>query len=149
MYTDTEIRLSAMNFLARREHSKLELRQKISRTFSGVSEQIESVIDQLASENLQSDDRFTESFIRSRDGRFGPVRITSELRQRGICHSVISLHLPDANDEYWDEVAVGVREKKFGESLSLSHGDKAKQIRFLMYRGFTGQQASRTLQSCR
>ncbi len=98
------------------------------------------VIDNLRAEGLQSDERFTEAFVHIRvDRGYGPLRISQELQQRGVCDSLISrfmcLEEPD-----WRQHAREAREKRFGTSLPTDYKDRAKQSRFLQSRGFSGEQ---------
>jgi regulatory protein len=75
---------SALNLLARREHSRMELTQKLKlRNFS--ENEISQTIEQLTQQDLQSDKRFAECYMRSRAEKgFGPVRIKFELREKGV-----------------------------------------------------------------
>lgn len=139
MELQQRIRDSALNFLAIREHSRLELRQKLLRR-DFPSELIDPVLNQLSADNLQSDVRFTESFIRSRTNKGqGFLRIRYELQQLGI-NSVLIAEYLDENDERWLQLAQQVRTKKFGDTLPRDPKQKAKQIRFLQYRGFSATQ---------
>lgn len=133
------VRLAAMNFLARREHSADELRQKLARRFDDQS-LIEVVLQRLAEENLQSDLRFAEAFVamRYRQGK-GPLRINHELSQKGVSGGLIDRFL-DASDERWTQLAREVRERRFGSEPPREPKDKARQMRFLQYRGFSGDQ---------
>ncbi len=129
----------AMNWLARREHSLAELRDKLaSREFEPAT--IEETIAALAREGLVSDERFAESFIaaRMRKGQ-GPVRIRAELKKRGVAAAMVQQHIDQAGRD-WFALAADVRRKKFGEQLPAEYKDKAKQMRFLEYRGFDGEQ---------
>lgn len=134
-----DIRLAAMDLLARREHSRLELRQKLLKRFSGESEQIEIEIDQLTMEGLQSDARLAEAFIRARTNRGqGPSKIRMELKGKGVSSDDISLAFEEAEID-WFALANDVAYKKFGD---LSEHDvdvhmKAKVSRFLQQRGFS------------
>ena len=78
------IRAKAIELLARREHSWLELRQKlVQRGFSSSS--IELVLDQLMEDRLLHEGRYAELYVCSRvDRGYGPLRIAGELRERGI-----------------------------------------------------------------
>ena len=77
----------AMNLLARREHSRAELKEKLlKREFE--PDEVEATVASLADRNLISDERFAESFATGRIRRGqGPVRIRQELRQRGFLNS--------------------------------------------------------------
>lgn len=132
-------RNAAMNWLARREHSFAELRTKLAaRDYS--SEDIDKTLKELAADGLVSDERFAESFIaaRMRKGQ-GPVRIKMELEKRGVDAELIRLYTDDAGLE-WHSLAKQVRLKKFGDDRPADFKAKARQMRFLEYRGFTGEQ---------
>lgn len=126
----------AMNWLARREHTQAELRAKLAERDFSVDE-IESAVAALAAEGLVSDDRFAESFITSRARRGqGPVRIRMDLQQRGVSAELIAIHL-DARSPEWLRLAREVRARKFGADIPADFKEKARQMRFLEYRGFT------------
>ncbi|MBI4005742.1 MAG: regulatory protein RecX [Gammaproteobacteria bacterium] len=133
------IRKRALVFLARREHSAAELLRKL-KTREADDAAIRSVIEKLQKEGLQSDNRFIEAFIHSRVARgYGPVRITQELRSRGISDDLVHLHV-DMHDPEWQQRASRARNKRFGHQLPTNYQDKAKQSRFLQQRGFSGEQ---------
>jgi regulatory protein len=138
------VRATAMNLLARREHSTQELRDKLlARGFE--DDEIMPALQTLSREGLLSDERFTESFIHSRMARgSGPVKIRAELRQRGVADEVIADWL-DERDHAWLERAEAVRCKKFGTALPVDYKEKARQARFLQYRGFSAEQTRHVL----
>ncbi|MEX1032639.1 MAG: regulatory protein RecX [Cellvibrionaceae bacterium] len=137
--TIAAVRYAAMSLLARREHCRLELRQKLARRFSDHAELIDTVVQNLADEALQSDSRFVEAFVsmRKRKGQ-GPIRITNELKLRGIDETLTHCYL-DPNDEQWISIAHSVCLRKYG-ALASKAGPRAKQMRFLQYRGFSTEQ---------
>jgi len=122
--------------LARREHSKAELLQKLSqRGFEASDIQLE--IEKLAANELQSDKRFTENFIRYQTNRgYGPIRIRINLINRGITEDLIE-HFLKISDNTWLRNAREVWEKRFKSELPKDNKMRAKQINFLKYRGFT------------
>ncbi|MEP0203271.1 MAG: regulatory protein RecX [Halioglobus sp.] len=130
-----DVRLAAMNLLARREHSLKELRRKLLRRFDD-PEIVDFQVRRLADDNLQCDKRFAESFVRQ--GIFkghGPARVRQDLRQRGItdteCDSAIEVCEVD-----WTALAEAVFAKKFGAKAPGDAKEKARRIRFMQYRGF-------------
>lgn len=125
--------------LARREHSRKELARKLgARGFN--TEVIDSVLEQLALEGLQSDLRYAESYLNSRIRKgYGPVRITQELRERGIHDDVIENTIHDL-DVDWMLQLQEVRTKKFGTEFPSDFKEQARESRFLQYRGFTSEQ---------
>ena len=128
----------AMNWLARREYSLAELRTKLAeREFT--ADVVEATVAALAADNLVSDERFAEALVavRVRKGQ-GPVRISAELKRRGVNRELIHLNLNEAGLE-WNNLACEVRRKKFGAMMPADFKEKARQMRFLEYRGFTGE----------
>lgn len=129
----------AMNLLARRENSVAELRIKLLKADFNVDD-INAVIDKLTESNLQSDQRFTENYLRYRAQRgFGSRRIQQELKERGITADLINDALA-TSDIDWFSLAHTARYKRFGEQSFKDYKDRAKQQRFLQYRGFTHEQ---------
>jgi len=128
-----------MDFLSRREYSRFELAQKLTRkSFESII--IDAVLLQLQIENLLSDQRFVESFVHSRIHKgYGPLHIQQALRQRGITGELLEQALEN-NDENWTELACRVRQKRFGDVLPKNWQEKIKQSRFLRYRGFSSVQ---------
>jgi len=124
---------AALKILIRREHSQLELSNKLKlKGFDGVD--IKHSINLLIEQKYQSDERFSEAFIlmRYNQGK-GPVIISSELKKRGIESFELSIF-------DWFELAKKVREKKFGKNLPSDYKTRVKQKRFLKSRGFNFDQ---------
>ncbi len=130
---------AACALLARREQSARELRGKLAeRGYSG--EVIGSTLARLVEQGLQSDQRFAEAFLRSRllKGQ-GPERVRRELGEHGIAGDAVRA-LFDAEQPDWWALAAAVRTRKFGEGQPHDYAEKARQMRFLQYRGFTLEQ---------
>ena len=130
-----EARKKAMDFLARREYGQTELIKKLAD--KGYDRSVaEQAVNKLTEDGLQSDQRFAEAFVQSRinQGK-GPVRIRLDLGQRGVGDAVIEFAIEDASAN-WFEVARDVRLRKFGTGKPSDFKAKAKQMRFLQYRGF-------------
>jgi len=141
-----EARKKAMDLLARREHARAELEQKLA-SAGFDAEVAEEAVQRLVDEGLQSDRRFVESFVQSRirQGK-GPVRIHADLGQQGISAGLVDEALEAAGAD-WYELAREARVKKFGRSLPLEFKDKARQMRFLQYRGFEPDQIQAAVSS--
>lgn len=136
----------ALDLLARREHSAVELRRKLVRRGVGEGE-AEELVAGLAGARLQSDGRFTEQYAASRRERgYGPLRIAAELRERGITGELIA-RLAGTNDPDWGERARAARDKRFGATRPGNARERARQERFLQYRGFTSEQIRRAFDS--
>ena len=134
-----EARRKAMDYLARREYGQAELRHKLAG--AGFSrDAAERAVDQLAADGLQDDARFAEGFVQARANRGkGPVTIRSELAQRGLDAGVVNDALA-ASGVDWSALAREVRLKKFGADAPGTWKEKARQMRFLQYRGFDSEQ---------
>ena len=130
--------------MARREHSRRELTHKLARACDDQG-LIEELLDKLSMEGLQSDERFTESFVNHRisSGK-GPLKIKQELLERGIEKFVIERYLESCSVD-WQLQAEMVRVKKFGECSPVNNVEKSKQSRFLLNRGFSSQLISQLL----
>ena len=130
-----EARKKAMDYLARREYGQRELEQKlIAAGFESVT--VAATVDKLTGEGLQDDRRFIENFVHSRinQGK-GPIRVRQELGERGLNAGMIEAVLEDVAED-WYALARLVRDKKFGPGLPRDFKEKARQMRFLQYRGF-------------
>lgn len=129
----------AMRLLATREHSQHELQRKLTQK-GHAAEWVDEVITQLSAQDLQSDERFVETFINSRRERGqGPKRIQIELQQHQIPPDMIESYL-DASDPNWHAAAEKVRSKKFGGAIPNDYKARMQQAKFLEYRGFSHQQ---------
>lgn len=139
-----DVRRAAMDLLARREYGRRELAGRLAgRGMPG--ELIEQILDDLARENLQSDARFAEAFVSARIGRGqGPVRIRVELEHKGIDSGLVDEAL-EASDTDWGTLAGEVRRKRFGSSAPEDFKARARQARFLQYRGFASEHVRRAL----
>ncbi len=95
------------------------------------------MLQALATDRLQDDRRFVESYVEGRAARgYGPVRIGAELRQRGIDESLVRMVLAECGID-WATAAATAGRKKFGERAPRDPAEVARRMRFLEYRGFT------------
>ena len=127
----------AIGLLARREHSRVELARKLQRHL-GPDEtlaDIERVLDRLQQQDLLSDRRFAASLVRQRSSRYGDLRLTRDLRERGV---------PDADAEAALQGVQGTEARRAHETwarrfdtLPTSREERGRQGRYLQARGFT------------
>ncbi len=130
-------RAAAVRMLSRREHAALELEQKL--IGKGCDEAVAAdVLHWCQQHGLQSDDRFTDSFVRQRRERlYGPRRIRAELAGKGVADELISTHLDDEQD--WLAVA---RQFIARKTVDLrEYRQRGKVYQALLRRGFTAEQA--------
>lgn len=134
-----------LKLLTRRDHSRVELTRKLAA--KGYEPKVIEDALAFASEKAWvCEERFIESYIQMRKRRgYGPLRIREELRERGITESIF----PNGFEEdAWDSNLASCFQKKFGcTKLSDDFATRAKQIRFLQYRGYTLEQINRVLSS--
>jgi regulatory protein len=128
------IRRAAMDLLARREHSFKELVQKLSVRFS--EEAIYPALKKLKDENLQSDQRYLEAYVRFRRNKgFGPLKIEAELYGKGLDSEQVKACLYSEEND-WQELCQQALEKRFPVLNVDNVKERAKCERFLLQRGF-------------
>ncbi len=129
------IRAAALSLLARRDWLTGELSARLL-SMGCEPQATAAVLADLAGERLLDDARYAERYVASRADRGqGPVRIAAELASLGAPRELIEAALASGPD--WREVARAVRRRKFGSSPPGSWAEKARQARFLQYRGFS------------
>lgn len=130
------VREEAMDYLARREHSRRELHRKLS--VKGFEDaEIIPALDRLNDQGLQDDERFAASYIRHRaNAGFGPLRIRFELQQRGLSEALMDQHLYDGEIDWQERMQVAYQKKYRGEPAA-DKKEQARRLRFLYGRGFT------------
>lgn len=132
---EISVRHAAMNLLARREHSFKELIQKLSSRFP--DEDILPAIEQLRDENLQSNQRYLEAYIRFRRNKgFGPLKIEAELYPKGLDSEQIRVCLYDEEND-WLVLCQQALNKRFPVLDKTNLKERAKCERFLVQRGFS------------
>ena len=134
-----------MDYLSRREHSRYELYKKIS-AHNFDRDLINQELDLLIEDGLLSDERFVEAFIyfRKKKGK-GPLKISSELRDRGADESLINKYIEEIENSEWLDSAKQVVEKKLGNNQQLDYDNQLKMMKFLNNRGFTIEQVKITI----
>ena len=95
MDTRSPIEIRALRYLARREHSRRELEQKLAaHRDSLATETLTAVLDKLEQQGFLSEQRMVEQVARTRRSRFGSQRIVHELKTKGIDGHLIDGILP-------------------------------------------------------
>lgn len=132
--TGTRLRSYAFALLARREYSKQELNDKLN-LYALNPDEVRLLVDELADSFYQSDQRVAETVLSSqiRQGK-GIHRIKQQLQKKGLNPELIEHDLDDVD---WLQHAYQLKLKKFGHDITKDPKQKAKQIRFLQYRGFS------------
>ena len=147
---EVSLRTRALQYLARREYSRAELRGKLLPHVRADEDfeqspppDLDALLDDLTKRGWLSDARAATQLVHTKRSRFGAQRITHELRQKGIAEELIDAALPMLKESEL-EAAREVWQKKFGR-LPQDAKEKAKQIRFLQSRGFAPDVALKIL----
>jgi regulatory protein len=136
------IRDRALGYLARRDHTRLELTRKLAQA-SYPQEEIDPLLDDFVQRGWLSNQRFAENYVQQKQQRFGTLKLAHELRSRGIDDSTIQQALSTAKETELEH-ANQVWKKRFG-SPPVNVLEKAKQVRFLQGRGFSPEIIRRTI----
>lgn len=142
---EKNLRRAVLNYLARRDHSQQELLQKLAKDY--LVEEIQHVLDELIAAGFINEIRYAENYINARRKKgYGPKRIALELEMRGIPDDIIAEQLK-ITDNAWLHDLLRLWQKHFKGQLAKDFKTKAKQMRFLYYRGFTQEQIEEVLKS--
>ncbi len=132
----SSLEIRALRFLAQREHSRRELERKLSSSANAqLSAEAVDILDKLEQQGFLSEKRAAEQIARTRRTRFGSQRIVHELKTKGIDDHLIGDILP-ALKETELETALNIWRRKFAQPPATRE-ERAKQIRFMMNRGFS------------
>jgi regulatory protein len=133
------LKARALRYLSGREHSRLELGRKLSR-YAEEGDDVEALLDFLEKNNWLSQERFAESLIHRKSGRYGNNRVMAELQQHGVAGEELA-ELKSKLAETEITRAKEVWRRKF-DKVATDAAERAKQMRFLLARGFS-QSATR------
>jgi regulatory protein len=131
--------------LARRDYSRAELSQRLARR--GIArEDVERALDELAAAGYLSDARYAQALVAQRSGRYGKRAIAHVLREKGIDapNAQAAMAPLAATDETADAMALW--QQRFG-TAPANQREKARQVRFLLSRGYGLSVALRVLRA--
>ena len=132
----------ALRYLAQREHSRLELEQKLARRVldipgASAAAQIAQALDELCAHGLINPQRVAESVLSSRAPRFGVHRLRQTLQAKGLDAALVAATLDIARPtELQRARALWLR--RYG-TAATDNTERARQMRFLAGRGFSGE----------
>lgn len=153
------LKVRALQWLAQREYSRSELRRRLLRAArpgsAGTSGEVDDataaaadaevrvdeLLDWLEAHRYLSEERFAESRVHARAGRFGNLRIRQELAQHQVGLS------PAVEQALKDTELARAREvwqRRYG-AQAQSAAERARQARFLTGRGFSADTVRRVL----
>jgi len=133
----------ALRLLSQREHSRTELERKLSQHEQAPGE-LAKALDELQARDFINDGRAIESVVHRRAGKLGAARVKQELAAKGLSGEAVAAAMEGLRGTELDR-AQGVWRKKFG-SPAADANERAKQIRFLLTRGFNAEVVRKVVQ---
>lgn len=132
----------ALRYLAGREHSRAELLRKLA-PHEEEPGQIEHVLDDLQAKGFISEERVVASVLNRRAASLGGARLRQELQAKGLDPELVRHAVAQLKDSELER-AQGVWHKRFGAAPQDTR-QWARQVRFLMARGFAGDVVRRVV----
>jgi regulatory protein len=136
----------ALRLLSGREYSRAELERKL-RPQEEEPGQLASALDELQAKGFISEARVVESVVNRRSAKLGSARIRQELQAKGLAPEAVAGAMASLKDSELAR-AREVWRKKFGRDVAgaaPSAAERAKQVRFLMTRGFGSEVVRRVV----
>ena len=132
----------ALRLLSQREHSRTELERKLAQ-HEEVPGELAKALDELQARDFINDGRAVDSVVNRRSGKLGSARIKQELAAKGLSGEAVAEAMANLKDSELSR-AQEVWRKKFGTAPQEPQ-EKAKQMRFLLSRGFPSEVVRRTV----
>jgi regulatory protein len=141
----TSLLVRAVRLLARRDHSRAELKAKLRHGSAegDAAADIERVLDRLERDHLLSDERFAGALTRARASRFGDSRIRHELKRSGVSGLLVDGAVAALKGTELER-AHALWARRFG-ALPRDAAERGRQARFLQARGFSTETIRRVL----
>jgi regulatory protein len=140
------LKARALQLLAAREHSRKELKRKLSR-HAEEGEDIDGLLDDFEKRGWLSEARFIEQAVRTGSRKYGALKIVHQLREKGVGEEGIAAGMRLASTGERETLAA-VWRSRFG-TPPQDAAQKAKHIRFLQGRGFRLEDIVRFLRETR
>jgi len=134
--TPQELKARALRTLARREHSRAELARKLA-PHAASRDALEALLDELVRRKQLCDERYAEERAHVLSRKYGAARIRLELRARGVAEDTVeNIATAAGTDDL--ERARAILRKRYAAPPSTRE-ERARRMRFLQQRGFTGE----------
>ncbi len=147
------LKARALQWLAQREHSRVELRRKLLRLArqhaaaaqaeaggdDGAADpapEVDALLEWLLAHRYLSDARFVESRVNARAARYGNLHIRQEL---GLHGTALDADTAERLKDSELARARAVWARKFGTQPPAQAIERARQMRFLAGRGFSAE----------
>jgi regulatory protein len=137
----SSLRVRALRFLARRDHSREELKRKLAA--DGDADEIDRLLDDFERKGWLSESRLADQMVRAARGRYGTRHVIERLSGKGVQGEALE-RAAQALQSHELESARLVWRKRFGQRPSTLQ-EKARQARFLAGRGFSAEVIHRLL----
>ena len=132
----------ALRLLSQREHSRAELQRKLA-PHEETPGELAALLEKLAVKDLQSDQRAVDSLVYRRSAKLGTQRLRQEMQSKGMDPQAVAQAVAQLRTSEQAR-ALEVWRKKFGSPAATS-AERAKQVRFLAGRGFSGEAIARVV----
>jgi regulatory protein len=129
--TPTELKVRALRYLVRRDHSRAELARKLA-PYAESAPALEAVLNDLESRNHLSDERYAETRANQLARKYGAAKIRQDLKVHGVADAIVE-RISSAGEE---ERARAILARKYRDAAT-SYEEKARRARFLQSRGFS------------
>ena len=134
----------ALRLLGQREHSRRELERKLA-PYEQEPGTLARALDELQSKGYLDEQRAAESLVHRRAGQLGAARLRQEMQDKGLARELIEQTLGGLKDSELTR-AREVWRRRF-EALPGTPQERARQMRFLLARGFSAEVVRRVLGS--
>ncbi len=132
----------ALRLLSQREHSRKELEQKL-KPHEETPGELAEALDFLAAKDFINEKRVVESVVNRRSTKLGAARVRQELMAKGLPVDDIAEAVQTMRGTEFERALV-VWRKKFG-APPVDASERAKQVRFLVSRGFAAEVVRRVV----
>jgi regulatory protein len=133
----------ALRLLSQREHSRAELERKLAQ-HEEVPGELAKALDELQARDFINDTRAVESVVYRRAAKLGAARVKQELAAKGLSGEAVAAALAGLRDTELSR-AREVWRKKFDQPAADAQ-ERAKQVRFLLARGFNAEVVRKIVQ---
>ena len=133
----------ALRLLSQREHSRTELERKLA-PHEEVPGELAKALDELQARDFINDGRAIDSVVHRRSGKLGTARVKQELAAKGLTGEAVAEAMAGLRETEFSR-ALAVWRKKF-DRAAIEPNERAKQIRFLMTRGFNAEVVRKVVQ---
>jgi regulatory protein len=133
----------ALRLLSQREHSRAELERKLA-AHEEVPGELAKALDELQARDFINEDRVIESVVHRRAGKLGAARVRQELSAKGLSGEAVASAMEELRESEFSR-ALAVWRKKF-DRPAADPNERARQIRFLMTRGFNAEVVRKIVQ---